>query len=131
MEVALDQPVKVPLPDDPSQSVSVASLPASFAMKAVALERREEKKKTKDAYDIIYCLRNYPGGVEAIAQEFSNYTTNQIVASGVALLKELFASPDSIGPVAYAREADDLEDAALKRREAHERVKALLELIAD
>ena len=129
MEVALDQPIEFKLPDDPSLSLSVASLPASFTMKAGALENRVEIKKTKDAYDIVYCLRNYPGGVEAIANEFSAYVSNPIVASGVALLKELFASTDSLGPVAYAREADDLEDAALKQREAYERVHELLALL--
>jgi len=49
MEVALDSPLDVQLPDNSRQSVSVASLPAFFSMKAIALERREELKKTKDA----------------------------------------------------------------------------------
>ena len=126
MEVALENPLEVSLPDNSSQSVSVASLPAFFSMKAVALSRREELKKTKDAYDIVYCLRNYPGGVDAVAEEFRNAISNPIVASGVELLKDLFGSIDSVGPVAYAREADDFEDASLKQREAFERVAELL-----
>ena len=126
MEVALENPQEVPLPDDSNQRVSIASLPAFFSMKAAALRRREDLKKTKDAYDIVYCLRNYPGGVDAAAGEFRSATSNPIVASGVELLKDLFASPDSIGPVAYAREADNSEVAALMKREAFERVAELL-----
>lgn len=129
MEVALDNPEEVQLPDDCNQTVSVASLPAFFAMKAVALSRREEAKKTKDAYDIIYCTRNYPGGVDAVAVEFRAAIANPIVASGVELLKKLFASTDSVGPVAYARDSDDFEEASLKQREAFERVAELLSKI--
>jgi Nucleotidyl transferase AbiEii toxin, Type IV TA system len=129
MEVALENPLEVSLPENSSQSVSVASLPAFFSMKAVALSRRAELKKTKDAYDIVYCLRNYPGGVDAMAKEFRNAISNPIVASGVELLRDLFAATDSIGPVAYAREADDFEHAILKQREAFERVTELLDRI--
>lgn len=126
MEVALDRSLEVQLPDDSTRSVSVASLPAFFSMKAVALERREELKKTKDAYDIVYCLRNYPGGVDAVVQEFRVAISNPIVASGVELLRELFASTDSLGPVAYGRQADNAEEAALMGREAFERVDEFL-----
>ena len=68
-------------------------------MKAVALSRRVKLKKTKDAYDIVYCFRNYPGGVDAVAEEFLSAITNPTIASGVELLRELFASTDSVGPV--------------------------------
>ncbi len=126
MEVALDNPVDVPLPDDSSQRVSVASIPAFFSMKAVALTRREDLIKTKDAYDIVYCLRNYPGGIEAVGEEFRSALVNPLVASGLELLKVLFASPVSLGPVAYAREADNIEELELMKREAFERVAELL-----
>lgn len=126
LEVALDKPVDVPLPDDSNQRISVASIPAFFSMKAVALDRREELKKTKDAYDIVYCLRNYPGGVEAVATEFRTAISNSIVASGVELLRDLFASSDSVGPVAYARQSDSFEESELMKREAVERVAELL-----
>ncbi len=61
-----------------------------------------------------------------MAEEFVNAISNPIVASGVELLKDLFGSIDSVGPIAYAREADDFEDASLKQREAFERVNELL-----
>lgn len=126
LEVALDAPVEVQLRDEPTRRVSVASLAAFFAMKAVALERREERKKAKDAYDIVYCLRNYPGGVEAVAQEFCDAITNPFVASGIELLRRLFASTEAVGPVAYGRQADDAETSALMAREGFERVDEFL-----
>ena len=126
LEVALDAPVEVQFGDDPTRRVSVASLPAFFAMKAMALQRREERKKAKDAYDIVYCLRNYPGGVDTMAQEFCDAISNPIVASGVELLRRLFAETDSVGPVAYGRQADNGEIAALMAREAFERVDEFL-----
>ncbi len=108
IEVALDNPIDVRLPDDSNLTISIASLPAFFATN---------------------CLRNYPGGVHEIAKEFQSAISSPIVAAGVDLLRELFATTGSIGPVAYARGSEDLEDAALKRREAFERVAELLERI--
>ena len=122
MEVALDNPIVVQLPGMLNRSLAVASLPAFFAMKACALSRRDTLQKQKDAYDIVYCLRNYPGGIKSIAQEIVRAMTNPIVASGVNLLRTLFASPDSEGPIAYAMDADDDYERALKKREAFERV---------
>lgn len=126
MEVALDRPLEIQLPEGPGQRISVASIPAFFAMKAAALELREELKKTKDAYDIIYCLRNYEGGVEAIANLYREVLSNPLVSSGVALLASLFVSVTAIGPVAYAKSAIDEEEANLMAREAYERVQELL-----
>ena len=56
------------MPDGGTNRVEIAvrSIPALLAMKGHALAGR---LKRKDAYDIYYCVRNYPGGVEALAQE--------------------------------------------------------------
>ena len=121
MEVALESHLRVPLPEAPDQTISVASLPAFFAMKAVAVDRREISQKSKDAYDLVYCLRNYPGGIKEVAQLFLATSQNPLVASALILLKELFRSTDSVGPVAYASGSEDKDDSALLRREAFER----------
>lgn len=131
MEVALENPREVHLSDGSNLTILVASLPAFLSMKAVALSRREELKGTKDAYDIIYCLRNYPGGAQAVAKEFLECISNPTVASGVGLLRELFASKDSKGPVAYAKKANEAEDSALRQLEAFTRVEDLLLKIDD
>jgi len=43
--------------------VAVASIPALLAMKGYAITNR---LKRKDAYDIYYSIRNFPGGVDAL-----------------------------------------------------------------
>ena len=55
-----------PMPDGGTNRVeiAVASIPALLAMKGFALIGRH---KQKDAYDIYYCVRNYPAGIEALA----------------------------------------------------------------
>ena len=45
--------------------IAVASIPALLAMKGFAIKKRH---KQKDAYDIYYCIRNFPGGAEALAE---------------------------------------------------------------
>ena len=56
-----------PMPDGGRNRVeiAVASIPALLAMKGFALNGRH---KQKDAYDIYYCVRNYPAGIEALAE---------------------------------------------------------------
>ena len=44
--------------------VAVCSIPALLAMKGHAIAGRY---KQKDAYDVYYCIRNYPGGPQALA----------------------------------------------------------------
>ena len=129
IEVALDNPVEVSLPDNFEHTISVASIPAFFAMKAVALESREELEKTIDAYDIVYCLRNYEGGVQAIANEYRKVHANPLVAAGLELLGALFNSTEAVGPVSLAKGAQDADEAALLAREAYERVQELLQAL--
>ena len=44
--------------------IAVVSIPGLIAMKGFAIKNRH---KQKDAHDIYYCVRNYPGGVESLA----------------------------------------------------------------
>jgi predicted nucleotidyltransferase len=48
---------------DNTVRVRLASLPDFLVMKAHALAGRD---KPKDAYDICYCLANFPGGLDAL-----------------------------------------------------------------
>ena len=45
--------------------IAVASIPALLAMKGYAINNR---LKRKDAYDIYYCIRNYPDGIAALVE---------------------------------------------------------------
>ncbi len=87
--------------------------------------------KEKDAWDIYYCIRNYPGGIKLLAQEFSQLLDNKLVQEALVNITEEFASPEHIGPkhVADFEEITDPEERALLQRDAYERVNALLGLL--
>jgi len=62
--VAIDGPM--PAGGTNRVEIAVCSIPALLAMKGHALRGRY---KQKDAYDIYYCIRNYPGGIGALAED--------------------------------------------------------------
>jgi hypothetical protein len=118
------------LPDGGKDSirVQVASIPSFLVMKSITLAAR---LKEKDAWDIYYCIRNYPGGVDSLAEEFGPLLENKLVQEALGNLAEKFASPDHIGPkhVADFEGVTDKEERAFLERDAFERVNALLELL--
>ena len=126
MEVAFEHPVICAIPGFDHNALSVASIPAFFAMKTLALLRREESKKSKDAYDIIYCLRNYLGGTTAIAIEYGNALESPRIWEGVARLTLLFNNINAAGPTAYSTYRKNNDQRELLKREAYERVQDLL-----
>ena len=108
-----------------SVRVRVASVVPFLVMKANALS---DRMKEKDAWDICYCLRNFPGGVRAIAEEFHPHRDNGLVREAMVKLREKFASPEHVGPkfVADFEEAADAEERARLQRDAFEQVNYLV-----
>jgi hypothetical protein len=94
-------------------------------MKAMALAGRLMEK---DAWDIYYCIRYYPGGLDRIVQEFEPHLENGLVQEALGHLAGKFASPDHIGPkqVADFDDVSDPEEREFVQRDAYERVNALL-----
>ena len=45
----------------------------------------ETRLKEKDAWDIYYCLLNYPGGIDAPAEEFKPHLYHGLVQEGLKL----------------------------------------------
>ncbi|KWV57197.1 hypothetical protein AS026_31695 [Rhizobium altiplani] len=76
--------------------IAVASIPALLAMKGHALMRRH---KRKDAYDVYYCIRNYDGGPEALAEACRPLLEIDDAHQGYLGIAEKFAKEDMIGPV--------------------------------
>ncbi len=115
------------LPDGGRDSaiVRVADITAFIIMKGMALA---DRLKEKDAWDIYFCLRSYPGGTAALAEQFKPLFNNGLVREGLAKIADKFASVDSYGPVAIAsfEEPEDPEDRAFRQRDAFERVQDLL-----
>ena len=86
-----------PMPEGGTNRVEVAvcSIPALLAMKGHAVQGRY---KQKDAYDIYYCIRNYPGGLEALAEACRPLLEHESGKVGFSYIADKFDSVDGFGP---------------------------------
>jgi hypothetical protein len=75
--------------------IAVCSIPALLAMKGYAIEGRH---KQKDAYDIYYCIRNYQGGVGALAEACRPVLERKSGEAGYRFIAGKFEAPESYGP---------------------------------
>lgn len=130
-DIAFDDPQEVTiegqLPDGASDSVrvQVASVSSFLVMKGMALD---DRMKEKDAWDIYYCVRNYPGGLDALIDELRPHLGHSLVREGLTKIAEAFASEKQVGPtwVADFEGISDSEDRESLRRDAFERVNYVL-----
>ena len=76
-------------------SIAVASIPALLAMKGYAIAKR---KKPKDAYDIYYCVRNFPGGVDGLVSATMPFVEVEAAKTGYAKIAGKFRTADDFGP---------------------------------
>jgi hypothetical protein len=106
-------------------AIRVASIVPFLVMKAMALAGR---LMAKDAWDIYYCVRYYPGGMDSLVNEFIPHLKNGLVREALDHLALKFASPDHIGPrqVADFDGISDPEERAFVQRDAFERINFLL-----
>jgi hypothetical protein len=89
--------------------VAIASIPALLAMKGYAIQNRH---KQKDAYDIYYCVRNYPGGPEALAKDCKPLLDLPEGKQGYQYIAGKFEKEDTYGPTSvrnFVAETDRLE----------------------
>jgi hypothetical protein len=117
------------LPDggDNEVRVRVAVISAFIVMKGFALD---DRKKEKDAYDIYFCLANYPGGIDALVKEFQPLMDNGLVRESLGKICGKFRTIDSIGPVWAAQVVQAAGgDYEFARRDAFERATALLDAL--
>lgn len=102
VDVALDHAVEMvvagtlPGGGDNEVRVRVAVVSAFLVMKGFALD---DRKKEKDAYDIYFCLANYPGGIEGLVEEFRPLMNNGLVRESLSKTCGKFKTLDSVGPV--------------------------------
>ena len=80
--------------------LAVCSIPALLAMKGHALNGR---LKQKDAYDVYYCIRNYPGGIAALAMDCHPLLKHQNAVDGYNFINAKFETLDSFGPTCVRR----------------------------
>jgi len=121
------------LPDGGYNKVT-ARLPTIAAFLCIKAITLSERKKAKDAYDIYFCIDNYPGGYKALAGEFRGKLENNLIGEGIAILRDKFARLDSIGPVWAAQTAEEAATGTgsafdYEQRRAYELVNALLRAI--
>lgn len=82
-----------------SARVRVASVVPFIVMKGMAIA---DRLKEKDSYDIYYCLKYYPGGLDSLIGEFKPHLGNKLVVEGLQNISAKFASVDHYGPRAVA-----------------------------
>ena len=75
--------------------IRVVSVPAFLALKGNALRRR---RKQKDAYDVYYVIRNYPGGLDALAQECRELLGDPLALDAFRQIADKFETAESYGP---------------------------------
>jgi hypothetical protein len=116
------------LPDGTEDSVMVrvASIAPFLMMKGIALARRD---KAKDAWDIYFCLMNYPQGLDALAEEFRPHMNHGLFREGLEALAAKFRSATDFGPTRIAdfEGLTDADDRAILQQDAYQRTKYLLE----
>ena len=115
------------LPDGGKDAVQVrvASIVPFLVMKGMALH---DRLKEKDAWDIYYCVKNYPGGLDALVSKFEPYLDNSMVREGLENIAGKFETENHIGPthVAVFEDLGDTEDGEMLKRDAFERIRYLL-----
>ena len=133
-DLAFDSTVTVTLegelPEGGKDKVTfkVAGIVPFLVIKGMAMF---ERMKEKDAYDIFYCVDNYPGGMDKLAAEFSPHLKNKLVLEGLGKIKSKFLSVEHIGPkwVADFLEVIEPEDREIVMRRAYEKVKEMLDIL--
>lgn len=122
-ELFVERRIEGRLPEggEDSTSVRVASVVSFLAMKGMALH---DRMKEKDAWDIYFCLRNFPGGLDRLASEFQPYIGNALVREGLLKINDKFASPSHVGPKFVADFEGTLDAESRERliRDGYERV---------
>jgi hypothetical protein len=130
-DLVFTSPVKVRvrsrLPDGATREVTVrvSSIGPFLVTKGMALWGRI---KEKDAFDIYYCCRHYPGGLAALARDIRPLMNNELAREGFGKIMDRFRHINALGPTGVADflELDDPEERLRVRREAFELVYRLM-----
>ena len=80
--------------------IAVASIPALLAMKGYAIANRQ---KSKDAYDIYFCIRNFPDGLDALVAETKPLLDVDTARKGYLLIAGKFRDLDDFGPTSVRK----------------------------
>ena len=106
-------------------TVKVPSIGPFLVTKGMALWGRI---KEKDAFDIYYCCRHYPGGIPALVRDIEPLMNNRLAREGLGKIMDRFRHIDALGPTGVAAflELEDPEERLRIQREAFELVNRLM-----
>jgi hypothetical protein len=95
-----------PMPEGGTNRVQIAvcSIPAFLAMKGYALDGR---LKRKDSYDIYYCIRNYPGGIDPLIDACRLLLDDHRAMTGYRFIDAKFGALDGYGPTSVQKFVSD------------------------
>lgn len=105
--------------------IKVASIGPFLVTKGMALW---ESGKEKHAYDIYYCCKYFPGGLESLAQAINPIRNVKLAKEGLGKIHSKFATVNSIGPnwVVDFLEVSGNEERERIKREAFELINTLM-----
>jgi hypothetical protein len=110
--------------------VRVAGMAAFLTMKGIALHDRDPQRP-KDAYDIHYCLEQYPEGIPGIVAEFERFRDDELVREALGKIAGKFRDDEDDGPRMVADVEEIVGDyRAIRKREVYTRVSDFLAALA-
>ena len=100
------------MPDGRKNSVDlrIATIPALLAMKGYALTGRDKKK---DAYDVYYSIKHFPGGIPALVTACKPLMEDSVARTGFVHIANKFRDRDDFGPVTVRTFLVDSEAAGI------------------
>ncbi|MFN0195719.1 MAG: hypothetical protein ACKVT0_03185 [Planctomycetaceae bacterium] len=107
-----------------SRDVWVCEAGAFTVLKAIAFRNRGENK---DAYDLVYLLQNYGGGINDVYQRLEHLLENQFTQRALEILEHDFTKIDSVGVIRVAEFLGHQQDETI-RADAAGAVRSLLRL---
>jgi hypothetical protein len=111
-------------------SVRVAGIAAFLTMKGIALHDRFPRRP-KDAYDIHYCLEQYPDEIPGIAAEFERFRGDDLVREAMGKMASLFRDEEDEGPRMVADVEGTIGDSrAIRKLTVYTRVSEFLAAVA-
>ena len=107
-----------------TREVWVSEAGAFTVLKALAFEGRGENK---DAYDLVYLLQNYGGGIDDVFQRLQPLLKSPFAQQALAVLERDFTGVDNVGAKRVAEFLGDPQDETT-RADAAGTVRSLLRL---
>jgi hypothetical protein len=108
--------------------INLSDVVPFIVMKGMALF---DRMKEKDAWDIYFCIREFPAGHTELAEQFKTVLDNGLVREGLSKIRSKFLSPEHFGPTAIT-DFDEISDKAERERvnrDAFERISTLLDIL--